>query len=159
MGHYLDSHSVCPLEDKVSAIREFPRPSTQLKLHEFLGLVNFYHHFIPHCAHTLQPLNNLLNKAHGTKQTIQWDDQATKAFTNIKQAIADASLLAHPHPDAANHILVDASDMALRAVLQQEIDHHWQTIAFFSKKLTPAEMQYSTFDREPLAIYLATSIL
>ena len=39
------------------------------------------------------------------------------------------------------------------AVIQQEINHEWQPIAFFSKKLTPAETKYSTFDRELLAIY------
>ena len=155
LGHHLNSQGVRPLEDKVSAIREFPQPSTQRKLREFLGLVNFYHRFISHCAHILQPLNNLLNRAHGSKQTVQWDDQATQAFINIKQAIADASLLVHPHPDAATHIMVDASDMAVGAVLQQEIDHHWQPIAFFSKKLTPAETKYSTFDRELLAVYLS----
>ena len=67
-----------------------------------------------------------------------------KYLQNIKQAIADASLLAHPYPDAATHIMVDASDMAVGAVLQQEIDHHWQPIAFLSKNLTMAEMKYST---------------
>ena len=155
LGHCLNSSGVRPLEEKVSAIREFPQPSTQHKLREFLGLVNFYHRFIPQCAHTLQPLNNLLSKHNNTKQPLQWDDQATQAFTEIKQAIADASLLVHLHPDAATHIMVDASDTAIGAVLQQEINHQWQPIAFFSKKLTSAETKYSTFDRELLAIYLS----
>ena len=123
LGHHLNSSGVRPLEEKVSAIRDFPQPSTQRKLHQFLGLVNFYHHFIPHCAHTLQPLNNLLSKNNNTKQPLQWNDQATQAFTEIKQAIADASLLIHPHPDAAAHIMVDASDTAIGAIIQQEISH------------------------------------
>ena len=155
LGHHVNSRGVRPLDDKVSAIREFPQPSTQRKLREFMGLVNFYHRFIPHCAHTLQPLNDLLSKAHSNKQALQWNDQATQAFTNIKQAIADASLLVHPHPDAATHIMVDASDTAVGAVLQQKIDHQWQPLAFFSKKLTSTETKYSTFDRELLAIYLS----
>lgn len=155
LGHRLNSSGVRPLEEKVSAIRDFPQPSTQRKLREFLGLVNFYHRFIPHCAHTLQPLNSLLSKNNNIKQPLQWNDQATQAFTEIKQAIADASLLVHPHPDAATHIMVDASDTAIGAVLQQEINHQWQPIAFFSKKLTSAETKYSTFDRELLAIYLS----
>ena len=49
---------------------------------------------------------------------------------------------------------IDASDTVVVAVLQQEIDHQWQPTAFFSKKLTPAETKYSTFDKELLAIYL-----
>ena len=52
LGHHLNSQSVCPLDGKVPAIRDFPQLSTQCKLCEFLGLVNFYHNFIPHCAHT-----------------------------------------------------------------------------------------------------------
>ena len=118
LGHRLNSSGVRPLEEKVSAIRDFPQPSTQCKLRQFLGLVNFYHRFIPHCAHTLQPLNNLLSKNNNTKQPLQWNDQTTQAFTEIKQAIADALLLVHPHPDAATHITVDASDTAIGEVIQ-----------------------------------------
>ena len=41
------------------------------------------------------------------------------------------------------------------AVLQQHINGNWHPISFFSRKLTPAETRYSTFDRELLAVYLA----
>jgi len=51
--------------------------------------------------------------------------------------------------------MTDASDSAVGAVLQQLINSQWCPIAFFSKKLQPAETRYSTFDRELLAIYLA----
>ena len=50
---YLNNQGVRPLQDKVKAIQEFPQPTTQCKLCEFLGLVNFDHRFIPHCAETL----------------------------------------------------------------------------------------------------------
>ena len=60
LGHYLNSQGVCPLEDKVKAIQDFLQPTTQCKLHEFLGLINFYHNFLPHCADTLKPLHTLL---------------------------------------------------------------------------------------------------
>ena len=61
LGHKVKSHRIQPLEDKVSAIRDFPQPTSQRKLREFLGLVNFYHRFIPNCADILLPLNNLLS--------------------------------------------------------------------------------------------------
>ena len=41
------------------------------------------------------------------------------------------------------------------AVLQQRIGDTWCPLAYFSRKLTPAQTKYSTFDRELLAIYLA----
>ena len=51
--------------------------------------------------------------------------------------------------------MTDASDTAVGAVLQQHINGIWRPISFFSRKMTPAETRYSTFDRELLAVYLA----
>ena len=45
-------------------IQDFPQPQTQRKLREFLGLVNFYHRFIPHGAELLQPLHALLTSVN-----------------------------------------------------------------------------------------------
>lgn len=153
LGHYLDSHGVRPLQDKVRVIQDFPQPNTQRKLREFLGLVNFYHRFIPHCADILQPLHTLLASAH--KNILQWNEASLQAFSTIKQALAEVSLLSHPHTDVPTNIMTDASDTAVGAVLQQQINDEWKPIAFFSKRLKPAETRYSTFDRELLAIYLA----
>ena len=50
--------------------------------------------------------------------------------------------------------MVDASDVAVGGVLQQLVDNKWEPIAFFSKRLQPAEVKYSTFGRELLAAYL-----
>ncbi len=77
------------------------------------------------------------------------------AFNNVKSALADASLLVHPTPDAPTSIMADASDIVVGAVLQQCIEGQWCALAFFSRALKPAETRYSTYDRELLAIYLA----
>jgi len=58
-------------------------------------------------------------------------------------------------PDAPISVTADTSDIAVGAVLQQYVGGTWQPLSFFSKTLRPAELQYSTFDRELLAIYLA----
>ena len=77
------------------------------------------------------------------------------AFTKIKDALADATLLVHPQPDAPTYLITDGSDVAVGAVLQQKINSVWSPIAYFSRKLKPAETRYSVFDRELLAVYLA----
>ncbi|UYV83314.1 hypothetical protein LAZ67_23000472 [Cordylochernes scorpioides] len=46
-------------------------------------------------------------------------------------------------------------DRAVGSVLQQLDNNTWKPIAFFSKKLNPAQCNYSTYDRELLAIYLS----
>ena len=154
LGHHVTPQGIQPLTDKVQAIQQFPQPATQQKHREFLGLINFYHRFIPHCADILKPIHNLLtnNKA---KQLLTWDEKTLKAFNDIKQAMADASLLAYPQPDAPTNIMTDASSNAVGAVLQQQVNDTWRPIAFFSKTLKPRETKYRTFDSELLAVYLA----
>ena len=62
LGHQVDSSGIHPLEEKVQVIRDFPRPTTPRQLRTFLGLVNFYHRFIPKAAQILHPLNTLLSQ-------------------------------------------------------------------------------------------------
>ena len=152
LGHHIDCHGITPLPDKVQAVRDFPQPQSQRQLRQFIGLVNFYHRFLPHCADLMQPLHSLLK---GKSQSLTWTDEATTAFHATKQALANASLLAYPSLDAPTCLMTDASDTAVGAVLQQNINGAWKPISFFSRKMTPAETRYSTFDRELLAVYLA----
>ena len=153
LGHHVDATGIRPLEEKVHTIRSFPQPTSQRKLREFVGLVNFYRRFIPHGATLLQPLNLLLCKS--TPKTLIWSEAATSAFNAIKEALASATLLVHPEAEAPTCIMTDASETAVGAVLQQFISGRWQPLAYFSKGLKPAETRYSAFDRELLAIYLS----
>lgn len=155
LGHHVNSKGIQPLEDKVLAVREFPRPDSQRRLREFLGLINFYHRFLNHGAAVLKPLNELLAAPLGRDKELVWTEDALHAFTAAKEALANATLLSHPVLKAPTSIMTDASDIAVGAVLQQFVQDEWCPIAYFSKKLKPAETRYSTFDRELLAIYLA----
>ena len=155
LGHHVDKEGIQPLQEKVFAIKNFPLPNTRKQLREFLGLVNFYHRFVQNCAKILQPLNKLLSTTKDDKVQLQLNDNATAAFSAIKGALASATLLFHPKQDAPTSIMTDASSFAIGAVLQQYIEHQWCPIAYFSKKLKPSEIKYSTFDRELMAMYLA----
>jgi hypothetical protein len=155
LGHRVRPHGITPLPDKVQAVRDFPQPQSHRQLRRFLGLVNFYHRFLPHCAERLQPLHALLTTTKQQSQTLIWNDTALAAFNDIKDDLANASLLVYPNADAPTCLMTNASDKSVGAVLQQYIDGVWHPISFFSKKMTPAETRYSTFDRELLAVYLA----
>ena len=131
LGHSVDSTGIHPLPAKVQTILDFPKPSSRRQLRTFLGLINFYHRFIPRCARMVDTLNTLLAK--NMKEHLSWDDSQTHAFAAIKEALANATLLAHPKPNALTNIMTDASDSAVGAVLQQFVDGQWQPISFFSK--------------------------
>ena len=155
LGHIVNKDSIRPLPEKIEALRTYPRPTTQRNLREFLGLINFYNRSVPNFASLLSPLYKYLGNKYNNTKEIVWTEDSIAAFEAAKTALADATLLAHPKHDAPLSIATDASDVATRAVLQQWVDSSWQPLAFFSKKLQPAERKYSTFDRELLGIYLA----
>ena len=62
-------------------------------------------------------------------------------------------MLAHPTPSVPIAITCDASDIG--ATLEQYVSGSWQPLAFYSRQLRAAELKYSAFDRELLAIYLS----
>nr|VZH98177.1 unnamed protein product [Spirometra erinaceieuropaei] len=129
LGHHVDAQGLCPLSSKVEAIRDFPPPTSKRQLQRFLGMVNFYRRFLPNCTDLMLPRTNLLS---GPKGPLELRGHALTAFERIKTSLADATLLTHPAPEAPLSLM-----------------------AFFSKKLSPAETRYSTFGRELLVIYLA----
>ncbi|CAH8639289.1 unnamed protein product [Schistosoma guineensis] len=152
LGHVIKQEGILPCEDKVQAIKEYNEPSSLKELKAFLGLVNFYRRFIPHAAERLRPLTDLLR---GNPRRLEMNDSARTAFTEIKTALAQATLLAHHDPSATLSIAVDASDVAIGAVMQQNISGSWQPLEFFSRRLTTTETRYSAFGRELLAAYCA----
>ena len=152
LGHRITCHGVLPLPDKVLAIRNFGKPLSRKGLQEFLGMVNFYHRFIPHAAAIMRPL---FAATTGSAKAIIWTPTMDDAFENTKAALGNATMLVHPVNDAPTAITVDASDIAIGGVLQQLVRGVWEPLAFFSKQLRNAEQKWSAFDRELLALHLS----
>ena len=63
LGHYVSAAGISPLASAVDAIVNFVRPEKQRALRRYLGMINYYHRFIPNCADKLTPLNQLLTAA------------------------------------------------------------------------------------------------
>lgn len=156
LGYKVSAAGVKPLESKVQAIKDFPTPRTVKELRRFLGMLNFYHRFVPAAASIQAPLNSLLAgpKIKGS-HPITLTAEHLEAFENCKRSLSEATLLVHPDPKAELSIHTDASDTAIGGVLQQLNGQEWQPLAFFSKKLSPSQKKYSPYDRELLAIYEA----
>lgn len=153
---YLISGSGCrPLDLKVQAVKEFPPPTNVRQLRGFLGMLNFYRRFLPRAALIQAPLHALLTGSVKGSQPITLTGDTLAAFEACKESLYNAALLAHPDCSAKLAVVTDASDKAIGAVLQQCRDNAWEPLAFFSRKLSPSQIKYSTYDRELLAIYEA----
>ena len=159
LAHRISADGISPATKSVQTIIDFPTPTSVKQLQSYLGMVNYYHRFAPNIANLLSPLYEQLAQLHKAikkKQKIPfWPEQCAQAFEASKNALAQATLLAHSDPEADFELVTDASDFAVGGVLQQRQNGIPKPICFFSRKLNQAQRNYSTFDRELLAIYLS----
>jgi hypothetical protein len=110
------------------------------------------------------PLHDVLSgyKVKGS-HPITWTPQLHKAFEECKASLSGATLLAHSDSSAPLALVTDASTSAMDAVLQQRVKNAWQPLAFFSKKLNPAQQKYSAYGyyttlHHTMLYYIAVSV-
>ena len=132
LGHQVSKNGSGPTQAKVKVIQNFPQPSTIKGLQDFLGMINFYHRFLPNIASILSPLYGAL-KSSKPQQEISWSHQMKQAFVAPKCAQVNATMLAHPCSDCPLALTSEASDRAVGAVLEQFKQGQWQPLAFFSR--------------------------
>lgn len=154
LGHLVNKDGIRPLPSKVTGIQCFPEPAKVKELQKFLGIINFYHRFIPNASSIMQPLYRRIAQQKPNDE-IQLNSEEKNAFQESKDALQTATILAHPLPYAKLRLSVDASDTAIGAVLEQITDKGVQPLGFFSRRLQNSEKRYSVFDRELLAAYCA----
>lgn len=154
LGYQINKDGTKPLNSKVTSLLEFKLPETVEQLKRFLGMLNYYRRFLPKAAEIQAPLLSCMKgNIKKDKTPINWTPESLKAFVTCKEQLANAALLAHPSDKAPLCLMVDASDIAIGGVVNQYKDKSWQPLAFFSRKLSSTERNYSTYDRELLAIY------
>ena len=152
LGFRVSSAGLAPLPDKVADLLDFPSPTSIKECRSFIGMVNYYHRFVPRLASVLRPLHDL---ASGPKAEFQWTQEQENAFRAAKSHLAKCSTLAFPQPDAPIQVVADASDNAVGAVVQQLQGGRWVPLAFHSKKITGAQLNWSTGDKELYALVSA----
>ena len=148
LGHIVSSSGISPNPKKVKAVQECPFPKNIHEVRHFLGLVSYYRRFIKDFSTVAKPLITMTEK----KARVQYTPQAFKAFCDLKSALLNAPVLSCPDFSQPFIVETDASQVGLGAVLTQKLNGHEHPIAFASKVLTKAERNYSTTEREALAI-------
>ncbi|XP_076394273.1 uncharacterized protein LOC143265517 [Megachile rotundata] len=149
LGYHISSKGIKPLTERIEAIQQFSKPKTIEDLRRFLGLINFYRHFIKDAAKVQTPFK----REKRDKRLIKWTDEAERAFDSSKKQVAEATLLVYPIEGAPLALKTDASDNAIGTALEQWNGTEWQPLGFFSKEFSESEKNYSTYDRELTAIY------
>ncbi|GFX63616.1 retrovirus-related Pol polyprotein from transposon 297 [Trichonephila clavipes] len=154
LGYPISVNGIEPSKEKIKVIEDFKLPETVKELRSYLGIINFYHRFIPNAAENQAVLNNYLKgRKSNDKNKVHWTEESVQAFESSKQQLCKVTVLVHPSENAHISLMVDASDNGIGAVLQQLEHGVWKPLSFFSRKLTDAQKRYSTFDRQLLAAY------
>ena len=144
LGHLVNAEGVKPASDNLRKILEHKVPANLKELRSFLGLVGFYRKFINRFSDITKPLNELVKK----NTHFVMGDKQVAAYRKLVEALTSQELLVHPDWSEEFVLTCDASNTAVAGVLSQKHG----VIGFASKTLIPAEVKYSAWERECLAI-------
>ncbi|XP_078232769.1 uncharacterized protein LOC144583210 [Pogona vitticeps] len=154
LGHMVGGGVIKPLEAKIEAVRDWPRPNTKKKVKSFLGLVGYYRKFIPRFSEMAAPLTDLTRKK--ADDSIPWTSDCEAAFQRLKEALINYPVLRAPDFDREFIIYTDASNSGVGAVLCQEDENGDQhPVSYLSRKLQKGERHLATVEKECLAIVYA----
>jgi len=144
LGYLINKSGVKPTMKKVQAILGIETPQTRKQLRSFVGMVNYYRDMWPQRSHLLAPLTALTS----SKIPFKWNESCQESFEKLKMLIAKQTLLTYPDFNKPFEVHTDASKVQLGACISQE----GKPVAFYSRKLNPAQTRYTTTERELLSI-------
>lgn len=151
LGYVVDKRGLHVDPDKVAAILNIKPPGNTTEVRRVIGMASWYRRFIPQFSTIISPLTALLKK----NKKWEWTDECDLSFQQIKDALSSAPVLTRPDFSKPFVVQTDASGYGIGAVLSQEHEDGEHVICYISRSLTKAEKNYSTTERELLAVIFA----
>lgn len=152
LGHIISKDGIKPNPDKIKAIENYPLPKTTKEIKQFLGLLGYYRKFIPDFARVTKPMTKCLKKSN----KIILDTEYINCFEKCKTLLTNDPILQYPDFTKEFILTTDASNVAIGAVLSQGSIGSDKPICYASRTLNDSELNYSTIEKELLAIVWAT---
>ncbi|KAH9686136.1 hypothetical protein KPL70_014249 [Citrus sinensis] len=148
LGHVISEKGIEVDKSKIDLIRSLPPPTSVREIRSFLGHAGFYRRFIKDFSKIALPLYNLLQK----DATFDFNEECQRAFKKLKEVLTSAPVIQPPNWDLPFEIMCDASDYAVGAVLGQRVGKLPHVIYYASRTLNDAQLNYSTTEKELLAV-------
>ncbi|KAJ9504514.1 hypothetical protein QJQ45_008697 [Haematococcus lacustris] len=150
LGHIISAQGISVDPCKVTAISNWPVPTSLKTLQSFLGAANYVRKFVHNFSTIAAPLTNLTGPKKDSFPWKAWPQAELDAFNALKQAISNVPMLKLPDHSKPFQVHCDASLEGIGAVLMQD----GYPLAYYSRKLIPAEVNYTTGEQELLALWL-----
>ncbi|CAN6542453.1 unnamed protein product [Malus baccata var. baccata] len=151
LGHIVSENGIEVDKSKIDLVRHLPSPTSVREVRSFLGHAGFYRRFIKDFSKVAQPLCRLLQK----DVTFEFTKECTASFNQLKELLTTAPIIVPPDWSLPFELMCDASDYALGAVLGQRKDKRPHVIYYASRTLNDAQLNYSTTEKELLAVVFA----
>ena len=149
LGSIISKDGIAPDPEKIRTVQEWRVPQSLTESRSFTQLASYYRRHIKNFAEIARPLHELTKK----DQPFHWGVAQQQAFEMLKEKLTTAPIVGMPRPNDGKFILdTDASNFALGAVLQQEQDGKVVVIAYASRALDSAEINYCTTRKELLGV-------
>lgn len=148
LGHVINKNGITPNPDNIAKIIDWPIPKTPTEVRQIIGMVSYYRKFIKDFASIVRPLVNLTKK----DITFNWTTDCQDAFQKIKELLTGPEIMSFPIMEGEFVLDTDASNYSIGAVLSQVQDGQEKVIAYASRALNKAEINYCVTDKELLAV-------
>lgn len=151
LGKWVGQGQVRPVALKVQAIAEFAVPRTKRELRRFWGMTGYYRGFCKNFSDVVLPLTNMLCAS----QNFEWTAECQTAFDSVKTLLCSSPVLVAPKYECSFKMHVDASATGAGAVLLQNDENGVEhPLGYFSKKFLKHQLNYSTIEKEALALLM-----
>jgi hypothetical protein len=147
VGHLVDFKGIHPLPSKVFALRHAPTPQSAEELGTFLGVLNYYHDYVPMLSAIAQPLYEAANSSNWS-----WNEKLESCYQTVKNLLTSDLVLIPYDPEKSIIVTADAAPNGIGGVLSLLDSGVEKPVAFVSRTLSKAEKKYSQLEKEALAL-------
>lgn len=151
LGYVVDRNGLHMDPEKIESMLGIPSPKNVKDVRSFVGTVSWYRRFIPNFASLVKPLTDLLKK----DRKFHWSQECEESFRKAKECLVAAPILTCPDFSKPFVVQTDASDFGIGAVLTQEFEEGEKVVCYLSRSLNRNERNYSTTEKECLAVLWA----
>jgi hypothetical protein len=143
LGHVVTADGVKPDKEKIAAVNDFHIPRSEKDVRSFMGLAGYYRTFIADFSAIARPLTNLLKKDN----EFSWTEREQTSLEMLKSKLTNAPLLQYPNFNEPFIVTTDASGHAIGAILSQGKLGSDKPVAYVSRTLNRAEVNYATVEK------------
>jgi RNase H-like domain found in reverse transcriptase len=155
LGYVITPTEIAPQEAKVKALKKLPIPKDVPHLRAWLGLGQYYRKMVQNWSRICNPLNKLLCK----DEPWIWGEAQQAAYDQILDRLCAHPVIRMPCFKKPFIVHCDWSSLGIGAVLaQKDAKDQKYVICTASRSCNTAEMNYSSFDGEALAVTYAVRI-